>query len=121
MSDEKKKEMWAIVELFGHQRIAGLMTEEVIAGQGFVRIDVPEIAADARAYGDGPSGLISAHSKLFGPGAIYSINPVDEAVAKAAAAKIRHAPVMEYGAADVLRSLAPENRRRLLEAPEDRS
>ncbi len=120
MSDEKKKEMWAIVELFGHQRIAGLMTEEVIAGQGFVRIDVPEIAADARAY-EGPTGSISAHSRFFGPGAIYSINPVDEAVAKAAAAKIRHAPVMEYGAADVLRSLAPENRRRLLEAPEDQS
>lgn len=32
---------WAIVELFGHARIAGRVTEQVIAGQGFIRADVP--------------------------------------------------------------------------------
>lgn len=100
--------MWAIVELFGHQRIAGFMTEQVVAGQGFVRIDVPEVPA---AHGE---GKVAAHSKMFGAGAIYAINPVDEAIATAAATTIRHAPVSAYGLQDALRNLPDEQRRRLL-------
>jgi hypothetical protein len=33
---------WAIVELFGHNQLAGLVTEQTIAGQSFIRIDVPK-------------------------------------------------------------------------------
>lgn len=105
---QKPDGMWAIVEIFGHQRIAGLMTEQTIAGQGFVRVDVPEIE------GRRGEGLIAAHTKLYGPAAIYAINPVDEAVATAAARSIRHAPVSTYGMEDVLRNMPDEQRQRLL-------
>ena len=56
---------WAVVELFGHNQIAGKVTEQVIAGQGFVRVDVP-------AVDDQP-----AYTRLFGAGAIYSIIPTE--------------------------------------------
>ena len=36
-------ECFALVEIFGHTRIAGKVTEQVIAGTGFVRVDVPEL------------------------------------------------------------------------------
>ena len=113
MTEEKPAPagMWAIVEIFGHQRIAGFMSEHVIAGQGFVRVDVPEVPA---ASGD---GIVAAHSKLYGPGAIYAINPVDEALARMAAGQIRHAPVDSYGLRDALRNMPDEHRKRLLAAP----
>lgn len=111
MSDSEKSGMWAIVELFGHQRIAGLMTEQVIAGQGFVRIDVPAV--------DGENGVIAAHTKLFGAGAIYAINPVDETLATIAAKEIMHAPVSSYGIQDVLKNMPDDQRLRLLYQPPD--
>ena len=33
--------MWAIVELFGHSVIAGYVTEEQIAGQPMLKVEVP--------------------------------------------------------------------------------
>lgn len=32
--DSQKFEMYALVELFGHQKIAGLVSEQVVAGSG---------------------------------------------------------------------------------------
>lgn len=81
---------FAIVELFGHARIAGRVTEQVLAGQGFVRVDVPEIAASAY------SAVTPGFTRLFGPGAIYSITPVSEEIARAAARSMRVEPVSVY-------------------------
>jgi len=61
---------FCIVELFGHQKIAGKVTEQVIAGQGFVRVDVPQ------------TKRFPAFTRMFGSGAIYSITPVDEETCK---------------------------------------
>ncbi len=73
-----------VVELFGHQKIAGLVTEQVIAGQGFVRVDVPETKRHP------------AFTRMFGAGAIYSITPVSEEIALAAAESIYIEPVQVY-------------------------
>ena len=72
---------WAIVELFGHQVIAGDVSEQVIAGQGFVRLDVPAVEGQA------------AYTKFYGHAAIYCITPTDEATAKAAAKSLNRPPV----------------------------
>lgn len=77
-------DIFAIVELFGHSRIAGRVTEQVIAGQGFVRVDVPELPSRG------------AFTRLFGPGAIYSITPVNEQTACAAAQSMQVEPVNVY-------------------------
>lgn len=74
-------EAWAIVELFGHNQIAGLVSEQEIAGTSFVRVDVP-----AR---DGSEGF----TKLYGPSAIYCITPVAEEVAKLANERLAVRPV----------------------------
>lgn len=61
---------WALVELFGHQKLAGRVSEQTIAGQGFIRIDVPAVE-------DQPG-----HTRLYGPNAIYSITPCSEQIAR---------------------------------------
>lgn len=78
---------WAIVEIFGHERIAGDVSEQVIAGHGFVRVDVPEL--------DGQP----AFTRMYGHAAIYSITPVSEDIARRAAAAMRVRPVNVYLAA----------------------
>ncbi len=68
----EKTEQWAIVELFGHQTIAGRISEQTIGGCSFIRIDVPEVDTNA------------PYTKLFGNGAIYAITPCDEETARGA-------------------------------------
>ena len=70
-----KFEEWAVVELFGHNRIAGKVSEATIGGCAFVRVDVPETAKPA-------------YTKYFGNGAIYAMTPCEEIVAKLAAGEI---------------------------------
>ena len=74
-------EAWALVEIMGHVRIAGKVTEQVIAGASFLRVDVP--AGDQQP----------AFTKFYGAGSIYSITPVDEATAHHAAQAWRVRPV----------------------------
>lgn len=85
--DEKQQQGFdqhAIVELMGHQRIAGRVREETVFGAAMVRVDVPPV--------DGRAGF----TKYFGPSAVYAMTPVEEVVAKAAAAAIRQVPVEPY-------------------------
>lgn len=86
---EEKFEQWAIVELFGHARIAGLVSEQAIGGSNFVRVDVPAVGGKA------------PFTKLYGQGAIYAMSFVDNDVALAAAEKLREKPVDVYSLADV--------------------
>lgn len=55
-----------VLELFGHQRIAGYVSEHTFGGATFVRVDVPEV------------GSTPAFTKMFHPNAVYAFNPVDE-------------------------------------------
>lgn len=74
-------EQCAIVELFGHQIIAGKVSEQVIGGQGFVRVDVPTV--------DTQEGF----TKFYGAGAIYAITPCDEETMLNAVRGLRPKPV----------------------------
>lgn len=85
-------ESWAIVEIFGHQKFAGRVSECALGGCNFVRVDVPELPATKRP----PLPAAPAFTKLFGQGAIYSITLVSEEVARAAAAQIRPEPINVY-------------------------
>lgn len=76
---------WAIVELFGHTRIAGKITEATIGSCSFVRVDVPELDAEHPAF-----------TKLYGNGAIYSLSPVEEEIAMLAVKQYRSRPVDLY-------------------------
>jgi hypothetical protein len=83
MSDSKFKN-WCIVELFGHTKIAGLCTEENIAGANMLRVDVPETKKQP------------AYTKYYGNAAIYAITPVDEQTALMATENIEQTPATSW-------------------------
>ncbi|WP_207000657.1 hypothetical protein [Trinickia mobilis] len=86
----EKFEQWAIVELFGHQRIAGRISEQTIGGCAFVRVDVPALPADDTYI------ATQAFTKLYGNGAIYAMSFVDEAAALMAARQLRLQPISAF-------------------------
>ena len=75
---------WAIVEIMGHKRYAGYVSEQVVGGASFVRVDVPE------------QGDCHAFSKMFGAASIYCITPVSEDAARIAAGKLKEQPLSEW-------------------------
>jgi hypothetical protein len=97
---------WAIVELFGHQRIAGRISEQTFGGASLVRVDVPEVTRGDRT--------IIAHTRSFGGGAIYAVNWCDEQTATLAAVSIEHEPVSPYSVRSAIEALPDEQRQRLL-------
>lgn len=83
-------EQWALVELFGHSQIAGKVTEQVIGGGAFVRVDVPEVNGH------------QAFTKLYGHGAIYAMTIVDEETARASAQMLQARPIDVWSARRML-------------------
>lgn len=83
MEQTQTEELWGILELFGHQRIAGKISEYNLGGT-FVRVDVP-------AVNDRP-----AFTKLFGHSAVYAVSFTDKEIALAAAEKMQLTPVSKY-------------------------
>lgn len=85
MTDQPKRfESWAIVELLGRQKVAGLCSEEVIAGQTLLRVDIPK-----------PNGETD-FTRYYGPGSIYCISPVDKNLAVGVAMQLQQRPVSVY-------------------------
>lgn len=84
MSDEAKFESWAIVELMGHVRMAGRVSEESHFGAALGRIDIP--------MGEGDDFV----TQYFGGSSVYRVTPCDEATARVVAASNRPQPVHRY-------------------------
>lgn len=61
---------WVILELMGHRRLGGYLTEVTIAGQGFLRIDIPEREGHP------------AVSQLYSPSSVYAMTPCSEDAAR---------------------------------------
>jgi hypothetical protein len=74
---------WCILELMGHRRLGGFVTEEEIGGTSFLRIDVPS------TKGTLATQYVSAQS-------IYCITPTTEAMARAVAQLSVVAPVKRW-------------------------
>jgi hypothetical protein len=91
-------EMWGIVDLFGHTKIAGKISEQTLGGAAFVRVDVPYVPG------------VEAHTRLFGNSAIYSISFTSQAIAESVARKIQSKPISVY-------DLDQESRTRLAALP----
>jgi hypothetical protein len=85
--------MWAILELFGHKRLAGLVREVTIAGGSFLRVDVPD-----------ENGR-TEYTRYYNPAAIYSISPTDQPIAVALAQKVKEPPITRYDLTRFTKSL----------------
>lgn len=76
---------WAIVELFGHNQIAGHLSEQEIGGTTFIRVDVPPTEGDGRGF-----------TKFIGPSAVFAIVPTTEDIAREAARRLSSRPVLPW-------------------------
>lgn len=83
MSDEKYAG-WVILELMGHRRLGGYLTEQEIGGGVLLRLDVP--AVDGRP----------AATQLYGIQSVYCITPTTEEVATLCARSSQRAPVQRW-------------------------
>lgn len=77
---------WAVVEIMGHRRFAGFVSEQSVGGASFVRVDVPAV------------GEMPPFTKLFGASSIYCISPCTEETARAFAAKFECESFSRYEA-----------------------
>jgi hypothetical protein len=86
MSEQQREpfEGWAILELFGHNQIAGLVSEQPIGGGSFVRIDVPDTLESP------------PFTKFYNPSAVYALTPCTREAALIAAARLQIRPVTPW-------------------------
>ena len=66
---------WALVELFGHQRIVGFLSQQTFGTGVLFRVDVPDLLKEGEVKRVG-------FTRYFGLSAIYSITPVSEEIVK---------------------------------------
>lgn len=74
--EQQKLSSWALVEIFGHQRIVGFLSEQTVGTGVLLRVDVPDLTKNGKMVRKG-------FTRYFGLSSIYSITPVDEATVRA--------------------------------------
>lgn len=86
MSDNEIKliETWAIVELMGHVKTAGKVSEEPHFGTVLLRIDIPEHNSK------------QAHTEFHGGQAIFRLTPCDEQIARMVLAQTFTPPIVNF-------------------------
>ncbi len=82
-NDHPAEPFWAVLELMGHVRLAGKVSEEERFGSKIGRIDVP---ADGGRF----------VTIYFGGSSVYRMTPCDEDTARAVAARSAPAPIHPY-------------------------
>jgi hypothetical protein len=82
--EDQQFECWALVELLGHNRIAGKCTQQSIAGTNMLRVDVPETKSNPK------------FTRFISGSAVYAINPVTEDIALFLAEQICCQPIDEW-------------------------
>lgn len=88
---------WALVEIMGHKRIVGKVSEQVIAGQGLLRVDVPEVNGN------------KAFTQFYGMQSIYCISPTTEALAMRMIQQWRPEPVSQFDLAQLAEKTGPKD------------
>lgn len=79
----------AVIELFGHTRVAGQITESPLGGGALIRLTVPA------------SGSYPAHTRDLNPKAIYAIHYCDQAAMISALPSCQPSPVVQIVKAEV--------------------
>lgn len=84
MSEQQTE--WGILELLGHRRLGGRVTEVEKFGTKMARIDIPDMR-------DGAASDATVATQYYGPAAIYGFHPCTEEVARAEARYNQPRPV----------------------------
>lgn len=89
MNDSQQSwEGWAILELMGHRRIGGFVSEVSMFGTAMLRIDIP-----------GDDGVVM--TQFYSGSSIYCLTPTTEAMARAVAAHNTPVPVQRWELPDI--------------------
>jgi len=96
----EKFEQWAIVEVYGHEKYAGLIQERTVFGKAMAELIVPEIEATENYV------ALPGFTKVISPDSIFSITPVTEEYARAMAAELKKQPIAGYEHQAIIKSAA---------------
>lgn len=77
---ETEFKTWAIVEVMGHNKYAGFVSAETIAGAPMLRVDVPGVPGR------------EPFTKYLSPSSLYGISPCTEKTATLRAASLKKTP-----------------------------
>ena len=88
-------EGWAILELMGHRRLAGFISEATVAGAALLRIDVHQETEPVA-------------TQYYSSAAIYCITPTTEELAKKFTAHFKPAPVQRWELPEPANPRGPE-------------
>jgi hypothetical protein len=103
----EKFETWGILEVMGHKKYAGRISERTVGNATFIQIDVPPIQDN--------DATIPAWSKMFHPNSIFALTPTEEEFAKAYAKQLCEKPIYLFG-----RYLDTDTPKQLNSGPSDR-
>lgn len=78
---------WMLIELLGHKKLAGFVTEEQKWGQVLLRIDIPTSVKD---------GKLQFTTQFYGTHALYCATPINETDAIQLAKQFRPCPFGKY-------------------------
>jgi len=96
MSTDEAFEGFAILELMGHRRLAGWVSEQTLAGVAFIRIDIPaEKEGTPHALWD-PDEQSYGVTQFYSASAIYCLTPTTKETVLAVAGLNRPAPVQRW-------------------------
>ena len=84
MNEVNQFTAWGLVEVMGHNRYAGEIGEQTIAGHGYIRVDVPATTSNG------------AFTKFLSHDSIFGITPLDEQIARAMAEEINARPIQNW-------------------------
>jgi len=84
---EQSAGMWIFLELLGHKKLAGFVSEEEKWGQVLLRIDIPTSVKD---------GKLQFTTQWYGTHALYCATPILESDAIHLAKQLRPAPFSKY-------------------------
>ena len=114
---EERFQQWCILELMGHRRLAGLVTETEVGGATFLKLDVPGENQPCPVCTDTVKTLLvidgQEHevcpqcggsrtvphweaSQYYSPSAVYCITPTTEEIARQVASRNRPEPVHRW-------------------------
>lgn len=103
-SQANQIETWAVVEIFGHQKIAGFVRTAVLGSACMLRVDVPELPEEEReesgwSYEKGEQitrrvklAAVPGFTRYLGISSIFSLTPCTEEFARAAQKRMRIEP-----------------------------
>lgn len=89
---------WAIVQVYGHTKYAGHISERLVFGKVMLELTVPEVS--------NLEVKLPGFTKILNPDSVFDITPVSEEYAISMANKLVKQPIEGYEHSEVLRTLA---------------